>query len=61
LYREVNDPASHFSAHHLDHVGEIAYIVTAIVTPGALINHEPRGVQFHGGIGDHELNRLPIG
>src|SRR5918999_1705295 len=30
------------------------------MTPGALIDHQPAGVQLHRRIGDHKLNRLPV-
>jgi hypothetical protein len=61
LDRAVNDSTRHLGALDFRHVRELTDIFTAVVAPGALINHQAASVELHGGVCDHELDRLPVG
>src|SRR6266511_325657 len=39
LNRAVDHPTGHFGAHDFGHVGKLPHVFTAVVPPGALVNH----------------------
>ena len=61
LHRAVDDPPERLGDERLDHRDLLAVRQAVLDLPGRVQHHQPRRVEVHRAVGEHELQRLVAG